>query len=244
MMHWLRRQSEMEEETDTGEEARPSRFLLLFGGTALLATAVTSLMLKPRKIMFGAAPAPRFPIQSGPERDSMPDPPIYPPEYAGPRKPSQEPDEETEEALKGEPPKEVERSQKRLVLILTATGALMLAMMGGELAVRGLNRVPSPPEWSVPGADTQNAPAAIAKYGCGSCHTIPGIPEAKARVGPLLIQYSEQGYIVGRLPNVPPDLVSWIKNPQHFEPGSAMPNLGVTETDARAIADYLYQKSQ
>jgi len=59
-------------------------------------------------------------------------------------------------------------------------------------------------------------------------------------VGPLLTGYTTQSYVVGRLTNSPVNLVHWIENPQGIEPGSAMPNLGVTEADARDIAAYLY----
>jgi len=35
-------------------------------------------------------------------------------------------------------------------------------------------------------------------------------------------------------------MVRWIRGPQRFHPGSAMPDLGVSERDARDIAAYLY----
>ncbi|HEU4753589.1 MAG TPA: c-type cytochrome, partial [Armatimonadota bacterium] len=79
-------------------------------------------------------------------------------------------------------------------------------------------------------------------YGCGSCHTIGGMREAKARVGPRLVGLKEQGYLAGRLPNVPHYLVYWIRDPQRYDPGNAMPDLGVTEGDARDIAAYLYSR--
>jgi cytochrome c2 len=42
------------------------------------------------------------------------------------------------------------------------------------------------------------------------------------------------------LPNEPDNLIAWIVNPQRFEPGTAMPTLGITEEDATHIAAYLY----
>ena len=36
------------------------------------------------------------------------------------------------------------------------------------------------------------------------------------------------------------NLIQWIRNPQKFVPGNAMPALGIDERDARDIAAYLY----
>src|SRR5512142_2272077 len=42
------------------------------------------------------------------------------------------------------------------------------------------------PEQMVPGSDPGKAPQAIAAYGCGTCHAIPGIAGADGTVGPQL----------------------------------------------------------
>jgi cytochrome c1 len=91
-----------------------------------------------------------------------------------------------------------------------------------------------------PGAKAARAPAEIAAYGCGSCHTISGISGANAHVGPSLSDFAERRYIAGRLPNTAPNLVEWIRHPQRVDPGNVMPYLGVSESDARDIAAYLY----
>lgn len=80
---------------------------------------------------------------------------------------------------------------------------------------------------------------AITRYGCGSCHLIPGVPGADGLVGPPLQHFNQRGYIAGQLANTPDNLVRWLRNPQEVEPGTAMPNLGVTDEDARNIAAYL-----
>jgi cytochrome c1 len=77
-------------------------------------------------------------------------------------------------------------------------------------------------------------------YGCGACHVIPGVTGAGGIVGPPLNNWSRRVYIAGNLPNTPENLVRWIRHPQAVEPGTAMPDLGVTEADARDIAAYLY----
>jgi cytochrome c len=81
---------------------------------------------------------------------------------------------------------------------------------------------------------------AIAKFGCGACHTIPGVRDADGMVGPPLIAFSRRGYIAGQLPNRPAALTRWIMDPPAVEPGTAMPNMGVSEQEARDMASYLY----
>ena len=61
-----------------------------------------------------------------------------------------------------------------------------------------------------------------------------------AEVGPPLDRYGRRVYIAGRLPNTPENLTAWLRAPQRYEPGGAMPDLGVTDRDARDIAAYLY----
>ncbi len=141
-----------------------------------------------------------------------------------------------------DPKEEHERSAtgSRLSVLLAGSGFALLALLVGSLALGGLQRHPAPPLWQVPGGSSDRGKQAIRRYGCGGCHTISGIPEAAGRVGPLLLDFRREAYIVGRLPNVPHYLVIWLQNPQQYEPGSAMPNLGIPESDARDIATYLY----
>ena len=82
--------------------------------------------------------------------------------------------------------------------------------------------------------------ALISWYGCGACHSIPGVPGADALVGPPLEHFVHRGYLAGVLHNTPDNLILWIRNPQKFVPGNAMPALGIDERDARDIAAYLY----
>jgi cytochrome c1 len=59
-------------------------------------------------------------------------------------------------------------------------------------------------------------------------------------VGPPLTMFAHRAYIAGQLPNQPENLVRWIQDPQGVEPGTAMPDLGVTPAVARDMAAYLY----
>lgn len=51
----------------------------------------------------------------------------------------------------------------------------------------------------------------LQSYGCGSCHTIPGIRTATGMVGPPLLYFSRRTLIAGELPNTPDNLIRWIQ---------------------------------
>jgi len=96
------------------------------------------------------------------------------------------------------------------------------------------------PQYMVANGNPDRGKVAIQRYGCGSCHTIPGVGGANGTVGPPLEFWSKRTYIAGEVANTPDFLVRWIEVPQAIEPGTAMPNLGVPEGSARDIAAYLY----
>lgn len=87
--------------------------------------------------------------------------------------------------------------------------------------------------------DPRRGKRAIEQYACVTCHQIPGIVGANAPVGPPLKEIGTRGFIAGVLPNTPENMVRWLRHPQAVSPMSAMPDLGVTERDARDIAAYL-----
>jgi mono/diheme cytochrome c family protein len=73
------------------------------------------------------------------------------------------------------------------------------------------------------------------KYPCFTCHQIQG-KTGGAAVGPDLTDAWKR---------LNPDwMVQWIKNPQAFDPASLMPNLGVSDTEAVALAAYLESVSR
>lgn len=88
--------------------------------------------------------------------------------------------------------------------------------------------------------DPKRGRQALAGFGCGACHQIPGIRGARGSVGPPLTSFARRSYIAGQLVNSPDNLISWIVDPQKVEPGTAMPNLGVVPAVARDMAAYLY----
>jgi cytochrome c len=81
---------------------------------------------------------------------------------------------------------------------------------------------------------------AIAKYGCGRCHTIPGIDGANGTIGPNLAGFAKLSVIAGTsVSNTPENDVKWVMNPPSVKPGTQMPVLGVTQTDAENITAFL-----
>jgi cytochrome c1 len=63
---------------------------------------------------------------------------------------------------------------------------------------------------------------------------------ANSLVGPPLVHLGERAYIAGVLTNSPQNLVRWIRDPRGVDSLTAMPNLDVSDQDARDIAAYLY----
>jgi cytochrome c1 len=63
---------------------------------------------------------------------------------------------------------------------------------------------------------------------------------ADSLVGPPLDRVASRTYLAGVLTNSPDNMIRWIRDPRGVDRLTAMPNLGVTEEDARDIASYLY----
>jgi cytochrome c len=126
---------------------------------------------------------------------------------------------------------------KTSLVFVSLVFLIVLLISGCTGDVRGVPEDrPSPPE------NVNHGRELIASYGCGSCHTIPGVPGADAMAAPPLNDFYKRTYIAGRLPNTWENLTNWIANPQDLEPGTAMPDLGVKDDEARDIAAYLYSK--
>ena len=79
----------------------------------------------------------------------------------------------------------------------------------------------------------------VRAYGCHTCHEIPGVPGGHGRVGPPLGGIGGRVALAGKLQNTPDNLITWIRNPQDIAPGTVMPDMGVSERDARDLAAYL-----
>jgi cytochrome c len=113
--------------------------------------------------------------------------------------------------------------------------ALSLAL---PIALGGCGNAPQASQ--VPDGDAARGRLLLRQYGCGSCHRIPGVAAATGNVGPPLERWARRIYIAGVLPNTPDNLVRWIVDPQAVEPGTAMPDLQVSDAQARDMAAYLH----
>jgi cytochrome c len=119
----------------------------------------------------------------------------------------------------------------------SAAVVVVVMLLGGSLACRSATHSEAA---QLTGGDPDRGVATIGRYGCAACHTIPGIRGASALVGPSLDRIASRAYLAGRIENTPANMVRWIQHPQKVEPGTVMPEMGVTEADARDIAAYLY----
>jgi mono/diheme cytochrome c family protein len=91
---------------------------------------------------------------------------------------------------------------------------------------------------SVP-PDRERGRTALYQYACNACHVIPGVTGAAVYVGPPLERIGSRQFIAGILPNNPDNLARWLVHTRQLKPGTAMPQLAVTEQDARDMAAYL-----
>lgn len=109
----------------------------------------------------------------------------------------------------------------------------------------GLTLAPAsePPDAPAPGS-AKRGRILLHQYACVTCHVIPGVVGGYSPVGPPLADVAERAYLAGVLRNTPENMVRWIRSPQHIDPRSAMPDLGVTEEHARDMTAYLYSLRQ
>ena len=101
---------------------------------------------------------------------------------------------------------------------------------------------PPEPRRDMPQASAARAERIIARVGCGACHQIPGIDWPQGRLGPSLDGFAGQALIAGRLPNRPDLLAAYIRDAPALVPGSGMPAMPVTGSEAHDIAAYLYEQ--
>ena len=80
---------------------------------------------------------------------------------------------------------------------------------------------------------------ALSQYACNACHVIPGVTGSSPHVGPSLAGVARRDMIAGKLANTPEHMVRWLRHTHTVDPLTAMPEMGVSEQDARDIAAYL-----
>jgi putative membrane protein len=116
------------------------------------------------------------------------------------------------------------------LLLLFLTGCERPRALSGEAAAQ------------VVGGDPERGEVAFRRYGCGSCHSVDGVPGASGLVGPPLDGIGARAYVAGVLTNTPEHLARWIESPREVDSLTAMPDLNVTPADARDLAAWLYTR--
>jgi cytochrome c2 len=123
---------------------------------------------------------------------------------------------------------------RRLIGGMTAWLAGLGALLAG-----GCDEAEIGPRFTAIG-DSERGALYIEQAGCGSCHIIPGIAGARGLVGPPLDHMGQRVFIAGLLRNTPANMVTWLRDPQEIVLGNAMPDMGLSEEQARDITAYLY----
>jgi cytochrome c2 len=118
------------------------------------------------------------------------------------------------------------RSSSRIGTVATTLLVLVTVGCGGGRTTQG---------------DAQLGKELVNAYGCGGCHEIADVAGADGQVGPSLQGLRDRRVIAGSLPNTPENVARWIGDPKSINPDTLMPDLGVSPTQAKAIADYLYE---
>jgi cytochrome c2 len=90
------------------------------------------------------------------------------------------------------------------------------------------------------GGNPERGHRLVGYYGCNACHTITDVAGPRGKAGPPLDGIAERGFLAGELPNTSENMQRWIREPHSVEPKTAMPDMGVTEQDAKDITAFLY----
>jgi cytochrome c2 len=126
--------------------------------------------------------------------------------------------------------------------LIISAAALALAGCGDELAQLRNSYATTGLDDSrrIVDGDAGRGRAQLPAHGCSSCHAIPGFKGPAAAVGPPLAGFARRTNIGGTLPNRPQELVRFLMDAPREIPATAMPDLAVTEQEARDIAAFLY----
>lgn len=117
--------------------------------------------------------------------------------------------------------------------------AVLAAVLIGLLVITGC-RSEEPTPTNVENGDPERGVELIQEYGCGECHRIPGVEGAEGREATGLQLWANRAVLVGGLPNNPDNVIRFIRDPDGIRPGTEMPDLGLSEEEARHITAYLF----
>lgn len=124
-----------------------------------------------------------------------------------------------------------------IVLIVVSVAAAVASIVTQKWESRDEGRMVAE---QITGGSVAAGKAAYRRYGCGGCHALNSITGVNGEVGPSLAKIATRSEIASHFANTPQNMVQWLQHPQQMLPGNGMPDMGVTDRDARDIAAYLY----
>jgi mono/diheme cytochrome c family protein len=107
------------------------------------------------------------------------------------------------------------------------------------LAVLAACREEQPAHLRIADGDAARGREVVARIGCGVCHAVPGVAGARGRVGPPLEGFGARSFIAGTIPNRPDLLMRFVRDAPSLAPATAMPDLPLSEAEARDVAAFL-----
>jgi cytochrome c2 len=132
------------------------------------------------------------------------------------------------------------RATLAVALLIGGCGLSLLALSGCGSSDAAARYPGNEPVAAASIGDPQRGAALIRAAGCGACHVVPGVNDASGLVGPPLTQMARRVYIAGLLRNTPDNMIHWLRSPQSVLPGNAMPDMGLSDDQARDVTAYLY----
>jgi cytochrome c oxidase subunit II len=88
------------------------------------------------------------------------------------------------------------------------------------------------------GEEAQQGKALFTQLPCVGCHAVRGL--SGGAIGPDLTHFGSRKTLASAmLPNSAENLQRWLVNPQQVKPGALMPNLGLSQDQAKALTAYL-----
>ena len=120
-----------------------------------------------------------------------------------------------------------------LLLVAAATGGAVVVQRTKHTEAEGRAR-------DLTGGDPKHGTVLARELGCVACHVMPGVRGPRSRVAPPLEDFAHRAFIGGAAENTAGNLQQFLRDPRSVAPKSAMPNLRLTEAQARDLAAYLY----
>jgi len=130
----------------------------------------------------------------------------------------------------------------KATLAILAAALIVVALVGIAWDYARERRQVRAQAAAITGGDPERGEALFIAYGCGSCHAVQNVRTATGNVGPPLDGIATRVIVAGHLANNPTNMEHWVRDPQQVSPGTAMPDLNVSEGDARDITAFLYTR--